>query len=75
MKLHVVFNKEGDIVAATRLDVESAVRARPVANEQAGHKAAEIYVPVEHAHYDLGAVCQRLKVEPKGKYPTLKAKE
>jgi hypothetical protein len=76
MKLYAVSNKEGDILAAARLDVESPVRARPVADEQAGHKAVEVYVPAEHAHYDLAAVCQRLKVDhPKGKPPTLKPKE
>ena len=76
MKLHVVYDKEGNILAAVSLDAETAVRARPVPDQQAGHKAVDVYVLAEHAHYDLAAVCQRLKVDhPKGKLPTLKAKE
>ena len=76
MKLHVVYNKDGNILAAAHVDAESPVRALPIADEPAGHKAVEVYVPAEHAHYDLMGVCQRLRVEhPKGKLPTLKAKE
>ena len=75
MKIHVVFNKEGDILAAAHLDPASGIRARPVPNEQAGHKAADVYVPAEHANYDLAAVCQRLKVDQKGKFPSLKTKD
>ena len=75
MKLYAVINTEGDILAAANLDEKSAVRARPVADEKAGHKAVEVPVPAEHAHYDLATLCQRLKVDAKGKFPTLKAKE
>jgi len=75
MKLHVVFNKDGEILGAAQLDTEAAVRARPVADEQAGHRAAEVYVPAEYQHYDLAGVCQRMKVDTKAKLPSLKAKE
>ncbi len=75
MKLYAVINTEGDILAAVNLDEESAVRARPVADETAGHKAVQVPVPAEHTHYDLATVCQRLKVDDKGKFPTLRAKE
>ena len=51
MKLYAVINTEGDILAAANLDEKSAVRARPVADEKAGHKAVEVPVPAEHAHY------------------------
>jgi hypothetical protein len=46
-----------------------------MADEHAGHRAADVYVPAEYQHYDLAAVCQRLRVEVTGKYPDLKAKE
>ena len=74
MKLHVVFDKNGEILAAAQLDAEAPVRARPVADEKAGHRAAEVYVPAEYGHYDLAGVCQRMKVDAKGKLPSLIAK-
>jgi hypothetical protein len=75
MKLHVLFNKDGHILAAAHLDAASAVRALPVPDEGTGHKTAEVYVPAEYAHYDLAAVCERLKVDSKGKYPVLTARD
>ena len=75
MKLHLVFNKDGEILGAAQLDSASPVKARPIADEQAGHRSADVYVPVEHQHYDLAAICQRLKVDGKAKFPALKAKE
>jgi len=70
MKLHVVYNKEGDIVAAV-----APIRVRPNADEQAGHRAAVVYVPAEYQHYDLAGVCQKLRVDPKSKSPDLKRTE
>jgi hypothetical protein len=75
MKLHVVFNKDGEILAAARLDSAAPVRTRPIADEQAGHRAADVYVPAEYRHHDLAAICERLRVDVKGKFPDLKAKE
>lgn len=75
MKLHVVFNQDGEILGAARLDSASSVRVRPLADAQAGHQVATVYVPGEYQHYDLAAVCQRLRVDVKGKFPDLKAKE
>ncbi len=75
MKLHVVFNKAGEILGAVVLDGDSPVRARPIADEKAGHRAVDVYVPAEYDHYDLAAVCQRLRVDAEGKFPELKAKE
>ena len=74
MRLHVVYNKDGEILGAAQLDGDAPVRARPVPDEKAGHRAAEVYVPAEFQHYRLAAVCQRLKVDIKGKLPDLKAK-
>lgn len=74
MKLHVVYNKDGDIVAAARLDTAAPVLARPNADEKAGHRAAEINVPAEYQHYDLKGVFQKLRVDVKSKSPDLKPK-
>jgi hypothetical protein len=75
MKLHVVFDKDGEILGAAQLDAAAPVRARPVADEKAGHRATDVYVPVEYQHLDLAAVCQRLRVNVEGKFPNLEAKE
>ena len=75
MKLHVVFDEHGEILGAAQLDGDAGVRARPMADEKAGHQAVDVYVPAEYLHYDLAAVCQRLRVDGKGKFPFLKAKE
>jgi hypothetical protein len=75
MKLHVVFNKNGEILGAVQLGGDSPIRVRPIADEKAGHRAADVYVPAEYHHYDLAAVCQRLRVDVEGKFPNLKAKE
>ncbi len=75
MKLHVVFNEDGDILAAAHLGTAAPVRARPVVDEQAGHRAAEVYVPVDYRDYDLAGVCQRLRVDVKGERADLKARK
>jgi len=75
MRLHVVFNENGDILAAAPLDSVAPVRVRPVADEQTGQRAASVGVPSEYAHYDLLAVGQRLRVSVEGRFPELRAKE
>ena len=75
MKLHVVFDENGNILGAARLDGDALVQARPIADEQAGHRTTEVYVPAEYRHYDLAAVCQRMRVDISGKFPDLKAKD
>ena len=73
MKLLVLHDKDGRIIAAARRDGDSPVRVRPMADDQAGHRIAEVYVPAEYAHYDLAAVCQRMTVDVKGPFAELKA--
>jgi hypothetical protein len=76
MKLHVIFNNDGDIVAAVQLAPDaSLVRARPMADEHAGQRAADVDVPTEHQHHDLAALCQTMKVDDNGKSIGLKAKD
>jgi len=74
MKLHVLFDKNGEILAASRRDSDMPVRARPMPDQQAGHRVAEVYVPAEYAHYDLAGICQRMRVDAKGTTANLKAK-
>jgi hypothetical protein len=66
MKLALVFNPKGNIVAAARIDVESKVPLpRPIATKKL--KALELEVPTEYCHCDLGTVCQSLRVDAKRK--------
>jgi hypothetical protein len=75
MKLHVVFDREGNIVAAAQVNAAASLRARPLPDEDAGHRAADVYIPVEYGHYDLAGVCERLRVDVKGKFPELKPRD
>jgi hypothetical protein len=75
MKLHVVFNNEGEILGAAEVKSGARIRARPIPDKQAGHQATDIYVPADHQHYDLAAICQRLRVDVGGAFPMLKAKD
>ena len=74
MKLHVVYDKNGDILGAVHLG-SSPIRVRPTADEHAGHRAADVYVPTEYHHYDLADVCHRLRVDVGAKFPALKTKD
>jgi len=75
MRLHVVFNENGDILAAAPSDSVGSVRVRPVADERAGQRAASVDVPPEYVDYDVLAVGQRLRINVEGRYPELRAKE
>ena len=74
MKMHVLYDKNGEILAASLRDGDMPVRAQPMPDPQAGHRVAEVYVPAEYAHYDLAGICQRMKVDAKGTFASLKAK-
>jgi hypothetical protein len=74
MKLRVLYDQNGEIVAAARRDGDSAVRAQPMPDDKAGHRVAEVYVPAEYAHYDLAGVCRRMRIESTGPYPEIRAK-
>ena len=75
MRLHIVYNQDGEILAAVQLDQETPVRARPIADPGKGHRVADVYVPTEYCHYDVGAICARLKVHDSAKFPELKLKD
>jgi hypothetical protein len=67
MKLHVVYDGKGKIVAAVRLDADHPTKhpnfgqLRPVVKP--GHHSADLDVPEEHAHLTFADVCRKLKVE------------
>lgn len=79
MKLYVIHDSSGNIVAAARLDGDTVPhdlprpRMLPVAKQD--QMAAEVFVPTEHACLDFAAVCQRMRVDMKAKFPTLKLKD
>ena len=75
MKLHVVFDAEGKILGAAQIVPGAKIRARPIADKHAGHRAADVYVPAEYHHFDLAAVCDRLIVDAGGPFPNLKARD
>jgi hypothetical protein len=75
MKLHVVFERDGTIVGAAQVNADAALRARPIPDEDAGHRSADVCVPVEYRHYDLAGVCQRLTVDVKAKFPELRPRD
>jgi hypothetical protein len=71
MKLHVMHDQNGKIVAAVRLDEDRAkprfsgqriIGPRPV--PIVGFTCVDLDVPDEHAHFSFEEVCQRLIVEP-----------
>ena len=68
MKLHVVYDAKGKIVAAVRLDAEHATtkhpnfgRLRPVVKP--GHQSADLNVPEEYARLPFSDVCRKLRIE------------
>jgi hypothetical protein len=74
MRLHVVYNQDVEILAAVQLDSETPLRARPIPDPGKGHRVADVYVPTEYSHYDLGAICAKLRVHGPAKSPELKPK-
>jgi hypothetical protein len=65
MKLAVVHDKDGRILAAAELDGgDLIVRPHPVDPE---HAALEVDVPEQHRTGTLYDMCQQLRVDPKRK--------
>jgi hypothetical protein len=63
MRLRVVHDKTGRILAAAELDVEElTILPQPARPE---HKAIDVEVPDEHRKGDLAEICQRLRVDPR----------
>jgi len=81
MKIHVMHDKSGKIVAAVRLDEDKSnpddrghriAPPRPV--PKPGFTSVELDVPSEHAHLSFHELCQQLRVETSGAKPHLKLK-
>jgi len=68
MKLRVVFNEQGNILAAVVLGAEvpngqPAAIILPVTKEGDGRKTADVSVPLEFSHLDLRGIAQCLRVD------------
>ena len=65
MRLFVVYNQTGEIVAATRLDYPPLPPGigpvLPVVKP--GHLSAELELPAEHAHLSFGQACREMMVD------------
>ena len=66
MKLHVLYDQDGRILAASQADAPDGVVPIPVAS-QANHTVSELEVPAEHAKGELDEICRRLRVDPQRK--------
>ncbi|WP_248579540.1 hypothetical protein [Nocardioides sp. InS609-2] len=63
MRLHVLYDGEGRIVAAAPSDVaDGELVVRPVATEP-GHEAGELEVPSELEGAALADICERSRVD------------
>jgi hypothetical protein len=66
VKLCVVFNPKGQIVAASRLDVRTrGPLPRPIASGKL--RSLELDVPVEHRGQDVPTICKNFRVDAKRK--------
>lgn len=81
MKLHVVYDETGQIIAAVRLDADTTTTkahqlgrrlpgVRPV--PKPGHSSADLDAPPEHAHFTFVQACQQLIVDTSDSKPRLK---
>jgi hypothetical protein len=80
MKLHVMYNQSGRIIAAVRLDADKTTKSnklgrrldgvRPVITP--GHSSADLDVPSEHAHLTFAEACRQLVVDTSDIKPRLK---
>jgi hypothetical protein len=79
VKMHVMHDQSGKIVAAVRLDDDSSQPGRP------GHRTApprpvptpgftsiEVEVPAEHSHLSFKEACEQLMIETAGGKPYFK---
>jgi hypothetical protein len=66
MKIHVVHDAKGRIVAAVRLNPDpKVIQPRPVPGR--GHSSLELEVPPEHQATDFKTLCQTMRVDAKKK--------
>jgi hypothetical protein len=68
VKLHVVHDADGNILAAVQEpdeETDDTLIARPFPLS-AGHRAAQIEVAQDYLHLQLEEICTRLRVDPGG---------
>jgi hypothetical protein len=66
MKIHVVHDAKGKILAAIRLNPDPNVpQLRPMPGR--GHSSAELEVPLEHQATDFKTLCETMRVDAKKK--------
>ena len=73
MKLHVLFDRSGTILAAVLLDDEDARVTKPRPVPQRGQFIADVTVPAQYGEMSLFGVCTRMKVRGRGKRAELVA--
>jgi hypothetical protein len=80
MKMHVMYDPSGKIVAAVRLDADASAKSRHAGHRleglrpvlKPGHSSADLDVPAEHAHLTFHEACRQLVVETSDTKPRLK---
>jgi hypothetical protein len=75
MKMHVLYDASGEILAAVELSEgasEDILQVRPVAKSD--QYSADLDVPPDLAHLSFKDVCEKLVVDVAQKVPRLKAR-
>jgi hypothetical protein len=67
MKLHVLFDRSGTILAAVPLDDEDARAPKPRPVPQRGQFTADVTVPARYGDMSFFDVCTRMKVRGRDK--------
>ena len=65
MKLHVLYDQAGRILAASEADIDGVIPI-PLASEP-NQTVSQLEVPPDHAYAELHEICQRLRVDPQKK--------
>ncbi len=72
MRLEVVHDKKGKILAAVRVPDSAEEMTHHVSfAPDKGQSTAVVYVPAEHAHWEFIDICQRLRIDVRTKSPRL----
>jgi hypothetical protein len=71
MKLHVVFDRDGKILAAAQGNSKTPLGVWPMPDEKHGEKSADVDVPGDFDSESLAALCGSMIVATDGKQPRL----
>ena len=73
MRVHVVYDGQGNIVSITESPIAGAGQnsSQPLAGE--GQTVAELDVPAEQSHLSLHGIAQRLRIDIQAARPTFVA--